>query len=218
MPEIGKEPTMLRKSMFVCLLLLAGGSIVSTRVSAATAQETVKQAADAKTAQTEPGKPEAGGVEGAKTAIDPAKEKSIRKLLEVTGSAKLGLQVMQQMLASLRQSQPSVPEEFWTGVSKKIRAEGLVDLIIPIYAKYYTQEDIDGLLAFYQTPLGQKVIATLPQISQESLQAGQQWGRSIAEQVIQELQKRDEQADSAKKDAPKTAPAAKPKTKSKSKN
>ena len=47
--------------------------------------------------------------------------------------------------------------------------------------------DIDGLIAFYESPLGRKVTATLPQITRESMTAGQQWGRAKAEEVMREL-------------------------------
>ena len=44
-----------------------------------------------------------------------AKERDVRKLMELTGSAQLGQQVMSQMLASLRQGSPEVPSAFWDG-------------------------------------------------------------------------------------------------------
>lgn len=211
---------MRRKRFLVCLALLGASACLGVRANAHTGQDAApRQDTAVKSAQTGAGK----GAD-AKAVVDPQKEKSIRRLMEITGSAKVGIQVGQQIIASLRQSQPSLPEEFWTDMNSKFNSDALVNLVVPIYAKYYTQEDLDGLIAFYQTPLGQKVISTLPQISQESVQAGQAWGQQLAEQVIQDMQQRynadgtpkSNAKPAVKKSAAKAAPPAKPKTKPKS--
>ena len=59
--------------------------------------------------------------------------------------------------------------------------------MIPIYDKYYTEDDIKQLTDFYQTPIGKKVISNTPLIMQESMQAGQSWGQKIGEKVIENL-------------------------------
>lgn len=126
----------------------------------------------------------------AQAAVPPEKEKAIRQLLEVTGASRLSQQMMDQMLASFQQNDPSIPQEFWTGFRKKMKVEELIDLLIPIYDRHFTREDIDGLLAFYHSPLGKKLIATLPQVSQESMAVGQEWGKRKAQEVMRELEKR----------------------------
>ena len=78
-------------------------------------------------------------------------------------------------------------EKFWDDFAKEIKAEDLVNLIIPIYDKYYTEDDIDQLISFYNTPTGKKMIETLPIVTQESMTAGQAWGKLIGEKVIQQL-------------------------------
>ena len=42
--------------------------------------------------------------------------------------------------------------------------------IYPLYDKYYSEQELRDLVAFYQTPTGQKVIDTMPQLFAESLQ------------------------------------------------
>ena len=112
-----------------------------------------------------------------------AKRQDIRKLLEVTGSAKLGQQVLAQMLSTFQSTNPKVPEEFWDQVMKEFDAGTMIDLVVPIYAKHLTHEDVEGMLAFYESPLGQKLIAVTPVITQESMEAGQQWGMEIAQRI-----------------------------------
>ena len=156
--------------------------------------------------QADTAKPAPAPAEKPNAALDPAKDKAIRHLLEMTGVGKLAVQAMQQMVASLRQTQSDVPDEFWSSFLSKAKPEELVDLIVPIYAKHYTTEDINGLIAFYQTPLGQKMLTSLPAIMQESNAVGEKWGRAKGEEVMRELEKRSAPA--------KTTPAAKPKPKS----
>jgi hypothetical protein len=119
-----------------------------------------------------------------------AKRQDIRKLLEVTGSAKLGQQVLAQMMNTFRSTNPKVPDEFWDQVQKEFDAGTMIDLVVPIYEKHLTHDDVRGMLAFYQSPLGQKLIAVTPAITQESMQAGQQWGLGIAQRIQKRLEDR----------------------------
>jgi hypothetical protein len=116
-----------------------------------------------------------------------SKIEKIKNLLEMTGSGKLGVQVANNMISVYQKSYNMVDKKFWDDFIKEIKAEDLVNLIIPIYDKYYTEDDIDQLTSFYNTPTGKKMIETLPIVTQESMTAGQAWGKLIGEKVIQQL-------------------------------
>ena len=60
-------------------------------------------------------------------------------------------------------------------------------MVIPIYDKYYTETEIKELTDFYATPIGRKVITVTPLISQESMQAGQKWGKELGEKLYKDL-------------------------------
>jgi uncharacterized protein len=119
-----------------------------------------------------------------------AKRQDIRRLLEATGSAKLGQQVLAQMLDSFKSMHSNVPEEFWDQILQEFDADSMIQLIIPIYDKHLTHDDIKGLLAFYESPLGRKMVEATPDITKESLTAGQQWGMEIARKVQKRLEER----------------------------
>ncbi len=114
-------------------------------------------------------------------------EADIRKLMEISGTADLAAQLMDQMLVPLKQAVPDVPEEFWEAFMAKVDTDEVIALNVPIYAKYFTHEEVRQLLAFYSAPLGQKIIATMPLVMQESFAAGQQWGQRLGQQVVDEL-------------------------------
>ncbi|MEP7264152.1 MAG: DUF2059 domain-containing protein [Bacteroidota bacterium] len=119
-----------------------------------------------------------------------AKTEKIKTLLEVTGSANLGVQIAKQMIDVFKGSYSNVDQKFWDEFTKEIKAEDLVNLILPIYEKYYTEEDLDQIIAFYKTPIGKKMVETLPMISQESMTAGQTWGRELGEKVVMRLKEK----------------------------
>lgn len=118
---------------------------------------------------------------------DDALKKDIERLLEVTGASQMGVQAANmmagQMLDSLR-SKPSIPPRA-IEVAKQVLDEefkkafaapdGLMAGIVSVYAKHFTAEDVKGLVAFYTTDLGKKLIEVLPALMQESLVVSQQW-------------------------------------------
>src|SRR5260370_35480233 len=68
----------------------------------------------------------------------------------------------------------------------KLHVEQFVNLTIPIYNKYFTQDEIEGLTKFYQTALGKKVITVLPQELVESQTEPMKWGEKYGSEAIAE--------------------------------
>jgi len=123
-------------------------------------------------------------------AQNNSKTEKIKQLLELTGSGKMGIQVMNQMMDSFQKSFTNVPQEFWDECKKEMKSEDISNMIIPIYEKYYTETDINQLITFYNSPIGKKMIATMPQITQESMTAGQAWGKQIGQRVLAQLKEK----------------------------
>lgn len=61
----------------------------------------------------------------------------------------------------------------------------LTNSLVEVWASSFTVEDLKGLIDFYSTPLGKRLIATLPAITQQGMQAGQTWGRQIYQAALQ---------------------------------
>ena len=118
------------------------------------------------------------------------KEQDIRRLLVLTGSDKLAEQIMDQMMVQL--DADGSDKKFWEGFRAEIDTEALIRMTIPIYDKHLTHEEIRGLIAFYQTPLGAKLIEKLPAIAQDSMAAGMKWGQEIAGKAMAKMEERKE--------------------------
>ncbi len=82
---------------------------------------------------------------------------------------------------------PNVPNDVWNTMRKEINASDMIKLIVPIYAKHYTNNDIKELIAFYRTPIGKKVIEKQSIIMQESMAAGLVYGKEINKKIKNRL-------------------------------
>ncbi len=129
--------------------------------------------------------------------IDPQKDTRIRELMDVTGAKNLGQQLieagMEQFRSSVLDSQPDNPrakqfvEAFVVRFQKHFDADSLNERVIPIYDKYLTTEDLQGLLDYYRSPLGQRMLKVLPEVTRESQAAGFALGQKAAQQTMDEL-------------------------------
>ena len=123
-------------------------------------------------------------------SAEVAKKESILKLMEKTGAKNMGKQMMARMMPSMKVYAPKAPDSFWDDMVKEIDMDKLVELIVPIYQKHFTEEDIQDINNFYDTPVGQKMIEHMPQIMQESMNAGQEWGKEIGEMILKKLKEK----------------------------
>ena len=115
------------------------------------------------------------------------KRVEIRKLIELTGAANVSADALRQIIEPLKAGFPGVPDEFWDTFTKEVRSDELIDLVIPIYDKYYTRDEIHDLTLFYQSPVGQKTIKVLPKLSADAIEAGQEWGKMVADRAMRKL-------------------------------
>lgn len=130
-------------------------------------------------------------------SIAADKEADIRRLLALMGSGALATQAMDEMEKSIRplmtgslppgEYRDKLVELFFQKFHEKRDPAKLLDLMVPIYDKYYSADDIKGLINLYQTPLGKKMITALPKIMAESQAAGGEWGRELGRECMMEV-------------------------------
>lgn len=129
-------------------------------------------------------------------AAEPShKDALARRLMELTHAddliRQLEPQAINPLLASLKQMNPGREQEIQTlaesdllpAITKSTAA--LMPRLVAIYASHYSEDDLRAIIAFYQTPAGQRLIASLPAITQESAAAGQEWGKQTLVSVFQ---------------------------------
>jgi hypothetical protein len=119
-----------------------------------------------------------------------SKTDDIRRLLELTGSGKLGVQVARSLIDNYRKNYPKVDSTFWTEFSNEINPDELINLTIPIYEKYFTGDEIRELIQFYQSTTGKKIITVMPTLMQEAMSVGQSWGQTIGDRILRRLKEK----------------------------
>jgi len=67
------------------------------------------------------------------------------------------------------------------------RENELVDASARIYASHFTEPELKQILAFYQTPLGRKVIVEEPKALDESIANAGNWGNNFSQEVINRM-------------------------------
>lgn len=175
----------MRMSATAVLILLACGSIC-------VAQE-------ASSSDQDGGNSVAAAAKASRSRVDSAKTKEadIRQLLEITGASGLAVQSMDEMEKTIRpmmtdalpagEYRERLVELFFQKFHAKRDTNQLVDLIIPIYDKYYSDDEIKSLIQLYKSPLGKKMLTVLPKVMAESQAAGQAWGQQLGRECMIEV-------------------------------
>jgi len=84
--------------------------------------------------------------------------------------------------------------------------ERMKDMFIDIYAEVFTVEEINGLIEFYESPLGRQFIEKQPQLMQATMAKMQALMQEMMPQIQKEVEQALEEAKSADEPAP-PAPA-----------
>ena len=136
----------------------------------------------------------------------PPSDASLENLLVITKVEKLmdgmfaGIdQVMRQSMAAGVKGQQMTPEKqralenMATRMAALMRDEmswgKMKPMYLQIYRETFTQEEIDGMIAFYKTPVGVATIDKMPVITQKSMTMMQARMGPMMERMNAEMQK-----------------------------
>jgi len=63
-------------------------------------------------------------------------------------------------------------------------------MMVPIYSRAFSEEELNELVKFYESPIGRKMTRALPQIVSESMAAGQQWAGEVLKRLRTRLKEK----------------------------
>jgi hypothetical protein len=120
---------------------------------------------------------------------DPAKIALIRQVIAATRAADQAVLALETALPAQRASNPRIPAVFWDRFAERARTRRaeFVELLVPIYDQRFSPAELRDLLAFYQSPLGLRLLDVQPDLTRDAMLAGQQWGMRIGAEIGQEL-------------------------------
>jgi uncharacterized protein len=122
----------------------------------------------------------------AQNSDEPASKDDIILYLQTMHSHDLVKKMMDVQVASMeqlfreqiRKEKGSVPVEFEKFLKKELEdlmknmpLDQITEAMIPAYQRHFTKGDIAAMNAFYSSPVGQKVLAEVPEVMREGSQA-----------------------------------------------
>lgn len=135
-------------------------------------------------------------------SIDPAKVEAIRELLRMTGAEanrdQLTNTFTQQLISVLQANNTTLTDrtktviraEVEAVVTEQLRNEKLQMKMHRIYARYFTLEELEGLIEFNKSPIGRKANQVMPVLMRESVSAAQSWSEEIGPIMSQRVKER----------------------------
>jgi hypothetical protein len=144
-----------------------------------------------------PPQPTPAATPSEKPTIEPAKEADIRQLLELSGTKQLMQQTLSQMEVTMKplmttalppgDYRDKLVELFFVKFQSKDLTTRLINLSVPLYDKYFSDAEIKELIAFYQTPAGQKLVSVNPKLLSDVQQGAQKLGQELGGECMREV-------------------------------
>ncbi len=110
------------------------------------------------------------------------KIKNIKTLLELNGGTKSYENSAITVINAVKHLIPNYKEE---NVDIEDVIKDIENEIIPIYDKYFTNEEILGIIEFYKTDLGKTYLSKMGIVAMESMQVGNKYGEIIYNKLIE---------------------------------
>ena len=122
---------------------------------------------------------------------DPeGKRADIRRLMQVSGEIQTMQQAMIAGIDQLRPLTPELPDEFFHELKTAFLSDELVELLVPVYDRHFSRDEILQLIEFYEGPVGKKLVEKLPLLQQDAMGVGQRWAQKKGLEITESLRER----------------------------
>ena len=141
--------------------------------------------------------------QGSLSDIEDSKDQLIKELVNLTDAAQLEAVFSRQFIDRVANAvafvQPSLDPATMTAIREETGAvvreriesgDALYSVLYPVYEKHFDIFELNKLVTFYESPLGQKLVRVSPQLLTESLSLGREWGLSLVPEIIDRVQSR----------------------------
>jgi uncharacterized protein len=101
-----------------------------------------------------------------------------------------------QMGGMMSQKNPEMPPEAMAIIQDEVKISlkeampALLDQMAVVYGEVFTEAELDGMLAFYTSPVGQSLVAKTPEVTARSMQFSQTWAIGLFQGLPQRIEKR----------------------------
>jgi hypothetical protein len=97
---------------------------------------------------------------------DQDKKALILKFIDVFGTRRALTNNFDLMLKQIEKEKPDEAQK----IRQRVKVDEIIERLLPVYERNFTSEDLKAFIAFYGSAEGQKLISTIPELMQESVQ------------------------------------------------
>jgi hypothetical protein len=131
------------------------------------------------------------GMDSVMKQMDDAMPQILEKSLPSTDQ--IPPEVKDSVMNIIRQFSVRVSARFRRELPERINFDEVIEQIyLPLYEKYFTEEDLRALIAFYQSPAGKKFISVGIQLQQEAVQRSGELFLPKVLELVGEITKQEE--------------------------
>ncbi len=103
-------------------------------------------------------------VANASVGVGVAKKALILKFIDVFGTKSAMSENLKAMTESLPEDNPDYQK-----IKNGINVDEIIDRLVPVYSKYFSEEDLKEYIEFYSSPKGKKLIDAISKVMRESV-------------------------------------------------
>ena len=104
----------------------------------------------------------------------PDKKALILKFLDISGTRSSLSENLDMMIKQIPPDQAQDAAD----VRTRVKVDEIIDQLVPIYDRNFTDEQLQGLIDFYSSPLGRTFISKLPDVMRESVEVSTKYMES----------------------------------------
>lgn len=115
----------------------------------------------------------------------------VREMMVLSGAYERVDIVVERLFELQKQNNSTLQDDFWDKFEQVILDSSeskLVNALVPVYLKYLSEEDIDGIIAFHKSPAGQHLIDNQSNILIESMDIGEKMGEEMGKHISKAMQ------------------------------
>ena len=105
------------------------------------------------------------------------KQKLVLELLSLLNAKQQSEEVLNSMIKSM-------PYDVRDTLKKAFDADEMINLIVPVYEKYLTEDDLRAAISFYKSPAGKKLLKAQPMIMKDSIIVMKVYAQKKLEEVL----------------------------------
>lgn len=124
----------------------------------------------------------------------PARESTVRRFLKATRVVERELGMIDVVIAAMKKQSPQVPERVWDEVraefTRVFNPEEIISVYVRIYARRFNDREMMRMVAFYESPVGRRLVAEETEINMEAFVEGVSRGFNIADKIKELLKSR----------------------------